>query len=311
MDKTNDCLMITCNITLTILTYNSSVYINELLNSLTLQAATDIQLIISDDCSTDRTVEIIEKWILANKTLFFEIILITSAQNKGVVENKKGTFKYIKGEWTKGIAGDDILYPEAIKGIREDISKFKDSKIIVGKALMFENNSIDTSKTLIPKSELTNKLTSSEKIKNYLFEGNTIPAITLLVKSDIFTQGNYFKHAKRNFEDLPFHLELVTNHIPFSFSENPYIIYRKHGSNLSSKNANQILSSSFVDYQLILLNYAFKNNKWIYYTNSSWNLILGFIILKCGNKGFLLKILNTFRRKLQPKRVKNMFFKPF
>ena len=304
-------MMNSCFITLTILTYNSSLYIQELLNSLTIQAATDIQVIISDDCSTDKTVEIIEKWILENKTLFFEIILITSAQNKGVVENKKGTFEYIKGEWTKGIAGDDILYPKAIKGLREDISKFKDSKIIVGKALMFVNNSFDSSKKLIPRSEVTNKLTSSEKIINYLFEGNTIPAITLLVKSDIFIQGNYFKHAKRNFEDLPFHLELLTNHIQFSFSENPYIIYRKHGSNLSSKNTNQILSSSFVNYQTILLKYAWINNKWIYCLNSSWNLCIGFIIIKCGNQGFLLKILNTLRRKLQPKRAKNMFIKPF
>ena len=303
--------MNSCNITLTILTYNSSVYIQELLNSLTLQAAKDIQVIISDDCSTDKTVEIIEKWILDNKTLFFEIILITSTQNKGVVENKKGTFKYIKGEWTKGIAGDDILYPGAIKGLREDIFKFKDSKIIVGKALMFENNSIESSKTLIPKSEITRKLSSNEKIKNYLFEGNTIPAITLLVKSDIFTQGNYFKHAKRNFEDLPFHLELLTDNKQFSFSENPYIIYRKHDKNLSSKKANRILSNVYVDYQSILLKYAWINNKWIYCLNSLWNLCIGFVIIKCGNRGVLLKILNTFRRKLQPKRAKNLIVKPY
>jgi len=303
--------MNSCNITLTILTYNSSVYIQELLNSLTLQAAKDIQIIISDDCSTDKTVEIIEKWILDNKTLFFEIILITSTQNKGVVENKKGTFKYIKGEWTKGIAGDDILYPGAIKGLREDIFNFKDSKIIVGKALMFENNSIESSKTLIPKSEITRKLSSNEKIKNYLFEGNTIPAITLLVKSDIFTQGNYFKHAKRNFEDLPFHLELLTDNKQFSFSENPYIIYRKHDKNLSSKKANRILSNVYVDYQSILLKYAWINNKWIYCLNSLWNLCIGFVIIKCGNRGVLLKILNTFRRKLQPKRAKNLIVKPY
>ena len=311
MDKSNDWMMNSCFITLTILTYNSSLYIQELLKSLSLQAATDIQVIISDDCSTDKTVEIIEKWIQVSKTLFFEIILITSIQNKGVVENKKGTFKYIKGKWTKGIAGDDILYPGAIKGLREDISKFIDSKIIVGKALLFESDTIESSKTFIPKSEITRKLSSNEKIKNYLFEGNTIPAITLVVKSDIFTQGNYFKHAKRNFEDLPFHLELLTNNIQFSFSENPYIIYRKHGNNLSLKNANQILSSSFVDYQSVLLKYAWINNKWIYSINSFWNLVLGFIIVKCGNHGILLKFLNTFRRKLQPKRAKNMFIKPF
>ena len=131
------------------------------------------------------------------------------------------------------------------------------------------------------------------------------------MKSDIFTQGNYFKHAKRNFEDLPFHLELLTDNKQFSFSENPYIIYRKHDKNLSSKKANRILSNVYVDYQSILLKYAWINNKWIYCLNSLWNLCIGFVIIKCGNRGVLLKILNTFRRKLQPKRAKNLIVKPY
>lgn len=303
--------MNSCFITLTILTYNSSLYIQELLNSLTFQAATDIQVIISDDCSTDKTVEIIEKWILENKTLFFEIILITSAQNKGVVENKKGTFEYIKGEWTKGIAGDDILFPRAIESFRDDIYKFNDSKIIIGKAMLFVEGDKNSDEIIIPKSEIIKKLNSIDKIKNYLFEGNTIPAITLIVKSEILTKGNYFKYAKKNFEDVPFHLELLTTRINFSFSDNLYIKYRKHANNLSSKKSSEILSNIFLDYQKILLKYAWINNKLFYCLNSIWNLFLGFIIIKCGNQGFLLKLLNTLRRKLQPKRAKNMFIKPY
>jgi alpha-1,3-rhamnosyltransferase len=300
-----------CTITLAILTFNSELFLTQLLESVSEQSAKDIQVIISDDCSTDTTIKIIREWELLNRHLFYEIVIVTHSVNTGIVENYKRAIKYIKGEWTKGIAGDDILYPGAIEGLREDIYKFKDSKIIIGKAQLVIEGEKESPKIIIPKSEIINKLTSIEKIKNYLFEGNTIPAITLFVKSEIFTKGNYFKHAKRNFEDLPFHLELLTNNIQFSFSENPYIIYRKHGNNLSSKNANQILSSSFVDYQSVLLKYAWINNKWIYSINSFWNLVLGFIIVKCGNHGSLLKFLNTFRRKLQPKRAKNMFIKPF
>jgi alpha-1,3-rhamnosyltransferase len=300
-----------CTLTLAILTFNSEPFLASLLLSVSDQAAKDIQVIISDDCSTDNTLDIINNWKSVYQHLFYEIIFITSPVNTGIVENYKRTFKFIKGEWTKGIAGDDLVYPTGVASFRQDIDKFKDSMIVIGKALLLREGEKESPKILIPKSEIINKLTSVEKIKNYLFEGNSIPAITLLVKSEIFTKGNYFIHAKRNFEDLPFHLELLSNNIHFSFSENTYIIYRKHGKNLSSKDANQILSSSFVDYQSILLKYAWINNKWIYCINSFWNLVLGFVIVKCGNQGEILKALNLFRRKLQPKRVKNMFIKPF
>lgn len=298
-----------CALTLTVLTFNSESFLTELLESLTQQAATDIQVIISDDCSTDNTLDIITNWKLIHENLFFEIVIIKSQFNTGVVENKKRTFKHIKGEWTKGIAGDDKLYPGAIKGIREDIYKFKDSKIIIGKALLVREK--ESPKIIIPKSEVINKLTSIDKIKNYLFEGNTIPAITFLVKSEILIKGDFFKKAKKNFEDVPFHLELLSNNIDFSFSENIYIIYQKHGYNLSVKKQNEILPQSYIDYQKILLIYARLNMKWIYFINILWNITLGFIIIKLGNKGRILKWINSFRRSLQPKRIKNMFIKPF
>lgn len=298
-----------CSLTLTILTYNSEKYLNELLNSIVEQAAKDIQVIISDDCSTDQSVELVKNWKSIHEQLFFEIVFITSPSNTGVVENKKRTFKYIKGTWTKGIAGDDLLHPSAIKHIKNDIIEFINSSVIIGKAQVF-GEGID-SPFSIPKAEITQRLNSVEKIKNYIFEGNTLPAISLLVKSEILTNEDFFKHAKKNFEDVPFHLELLTKNIQFSFSNNTYILYRKHFENLSLKKSDKVLSSFYIDYQRILLIYAVRNNRWIYSLNSLWNMCLGYLIIKLGNKGTLFRWLNQFRRKLQPKRFKNLFIKPY
>lgn len=46
-----------------VITYNSSKYVLETLNSVAAQTYDNIELIISDDCSKDNTVEICRNWL--------------------------------------------------------------------------------------------------------------------------------------------------------------------------------------------------------------------------------------------------------
>ena len=57
-------------ITVAIVTYNSSEFIVETLESIKSQTYHNIELIISDDCSTDTTVELCSNWIKENATHF-------------------------------------------------------------------------------------------------------------------------------------------------------------------------------------------------------------------------------------------------
>ena len=60
-------------ISVVVLTYNSSLYITETLNSIKDQTYDNIELIITDDCSTDSTLIICEDWINLNKSRFCKI----------------------------------------------------------------------------------------------------------------------------------------------------------------------------------------------------------------------------------------------
>lgn len=101
-------------VSVVVLSYNSSKTILETLNSIKDQTYTRIQLIVGDDCSTDNTQEIVNKWIEENKLRFDEALLVSTPQNGGVTMNKTNAHKYVKGEWVKVIAADDWLRPQCI-----------------------------------------------------------------------------------------------------------------------------------------------------------------------------------------------------
>jgi len=98
-----------------VLTYNSSEYIVETLNSVYNQSYNNIELVVSDDCSKDNTVGICQEWIDNHKSRFVRVVYLTSPVNTGVCANSKRSMDATTGEWIKGIGGDDLLTHNAIE----------------------------------------------------------------------------------------------------------------------------------------------------------------------------------------------------
>lgn len=90
-------------------TYNSARWIEELLNCAYNQTYPNLELIISDDCSTDNTVQIIREWIKHNGDRFSRCVLVSTAHNLGYAGNKANAEKQCKGDYIKSIDSDDLI----------------------------------------------------------------------------------------------------------------------------------------------------------------------------------------------------------
>ena len=102
-------------VSIIVITYNSSKYVLETLESAKAQTYQNIELIVSDDCSTDDTVEVCKKWIAKNTERFVKVEIITAHENTGIPKNcNRGVYES-RGEWVKLIAGDDILLSTCIQ----------------------------------------------------------------------------------------------------------------------------------------------------------------------------------------------------
>src|SRR4051794_20989340 len=102
-------LLIDPFVSIIVFTYNSSNYVVETLESAKAQTYRNIELIVSDDGSTDETIPLCLDWLTKNKQEFLRAEIITVEKNTGIPANCNRGVKAAAGEWVKLIAGDDIL----------------------------------------------------------------------------------------------------------------------------------------------------------------------------------------------------------
>ena len=102
-------------VTVVVITYNSSKYVIDTLNSVFRQTYHDIQLIISDDCSTDNTPTVCLQWMQSHSHRFISTKMISTPVNSGIAANYNNAIKHIDGRWTKYIAGDDYMTDDCIE----------------------------------------------------------------------------------------------------------------------------------------------------------------------------------------------------
>ena len=123
-----------------VVTYNSSATIIETLDSIYNQTYPNLELIISDDCSKDDTVKKCSAWIDAHKDRFVHTELITVPENTGVSANLNRAEKACKGEWIKGIAGDDVMLPDCISDNVQFIQENPQAMYVFSRIVPFGNN---------------------------------------------------------------------------------------------------------------------------------------------------------------------------
>lgn len=123
-----------------VITYNSSAYIIKGLESIKTQTYKNIELIISDDCSTDNTVELCRKWLNENGNRFTRTLLVTTEKNTGVAGNLNRAICHAQGEWIKSLSGDDKFFPKTIQSYIDYVTSHPDCNIVFGKFKFFGDN---------------------------------------------------------------------------------------------------------------------------------------------------------------------------
>lgn len=100
-------------VTFTVVTYNQEKYIADAVRSALAQTYSPLEIIISDDHSTDQTWEIIQK-IVANYSGPHVIRLNRNETNLGVTAHIDKVCALSRGDFLTGCGGDDIALPNKV-----------------------------------------------------------------------------------------------------------------------------------------------------------------------------------------------------
>lgn len=125
--------MSTVIVTVSVISYNSSRTITNTLKSIKSQTYPHIELIVSDDCSTDNTVYMAREWIARNGNRFESCKLITTPRNTGITGNVNRAIKQASGVWHKLVAADDVLLDDCIENIVNFVEEHPDVDFGFGK----------------------------------------------------------------------------------------------------------------------------------------------------------------------------------
>ncbi|MDY0198705.1 MAG: glycosyltransferase [Tenuifilaceae bacterium] len=284
-------------VSIIIVTYNSSKYVLESLESARNQTYQNIELIISDDCSTDNTVEICSKWIEKNKERFVKTKLVTVNKNTGTSINCNRGISASQGEWVKLIAGDDalkstciadniavILASENITVLQTNLDfytdDFKDSNFI--KTSSVESNPFFT------------KTNNAQEQYRLILHRNKILAPSIFIKREVINKVGGFDESIPLIEDLPFWTKVTKNGFKISSNNSVTVNHRIHS--MSVTNRGSLMSKPYAK-DLLAYSKKYKKGNVSYIHYCAYNAGL-YLILFQNNFNFLFRnkiLIRLFR----------------
>lgn len=229
--------------TFIVITYNQEQYVTEHLESIkylvkTYGAGMDIDIVVADDKSRDRTVEVVRAWLRENRELFRNVLVIDREENVGTIRNIQTAIEATKTEQFKFLAGDDKYNGANIFELQK-----KDTMVITPVEPFGEPQEKDLA-IFREYYRLILRHNSKEKLAALLQYASVVPAPGVFLDSNFYRQEGLWKFLEqfRLIEDYPTWSYLLHNkeiQLNVEVLTEPYIYYRM-SSGVSTGNKSSV-----------------------------------------------------------------------
>jgi alpha-1,3-rhamnosyltransferase len=235
-----------------VVTFNSSSYILETLESVYQQSWSEIELVITDDCSADDTVEICRNWLIKCRDRFVRTEIVLTSINTGVPANANRGLRAAKGDWLVFLAGDDTLKPTCIKDNMSWIATQPEIKVLFSYIEVYRNTiKPECLLYTIPRNPYSpesimapgRKAESQYKILLTSDRINFTPSIYLHRETLISVGG--FDERFRMLEDHPLWLNLTRSGFKLHFMDKVTVNYRMHSMAINNNGMSFIVNPNY------------------------------------------------------------------
>lgn len=172
-------------VTVIALCYNHEKFVEKTLQSIVSQSYTNIELIIVDDFSTDKSREKILQFSENN----FCSVIIFNEKNLGNCRSFNKAFAIAKGKYIIDLSTDDVMLPERIE---KQVKKFEQCNAQTGVVHTGASYIDEKSKLLKSTPQSTDKSLPEGDVYMYFLKGSFIIPCTMMIKKEVLDQlGGY------------------------------------------------------------------------------------------------------------------------
>lgn len=245
-------------------TYNGTKYLLQALESVKRQSYTNIEVIFSDDSSSDDTLLLIHKF----KSEVNVPVYIYSNSKKGIGSNWNNCIKCAQGEYVKFLFQDDVLEYNCIEEMVNVYSKFPQIGLVASKRsfIIDENSQNEIIKQWISKfGDLQETISQSENeilildnqlFKNKLFTLSPLNKIgepsTVMFKKSIVKKIGYFRTDLKQVLDYEFWYRILEKN-KIVIINKPLVKFRIHQDQATNVNRGNEIKDYYI-YDKILYN---------------------------------------------------------
>ncbi len=210
-------------------THNSEKYLGELLDSLLSQTYKDIKITISDDASSDKTMDILQSYANENKNI---TILESSPPKGGAKENFFELIRHADAEYVMFADHDDIWQPDKVDDtlrvmLEMEKSAGKQTPVLVHTDLIVVDEALCT---IAPSMMHAQKLNPDFMGLNKMLSQNNVTGCTAMANRALIGMVRYTDIGPVVMHD--WWLALIASAFgKIGFLDKPTIQYRQHPEN--------------------------------------------------------------------------------
>lgn len=219
--------------------YNVEQYLDECLNSIRQQTYENLEIIVVEDCSTDKSLEVLSKHLNDQR-----IKLIRHEKNSGLSAARNTGIDAAKGDYIMFVDSDDHIHNNLIQLCLDNTSKKELDFIVFDFQSFYDGDKID------------NKLNKNKKYESKLFNQSEYLkyhhfAWLKFLRADILKNNILRFPVGYYYEDWPFHWELAFNNYRILHLSAPLYYYRLRSGSITSS-GDQKLIHIYYSHRVIL-----------------------------------------------------------
>ncbi len=210
-------------VSISIITFNQIEFIRETLDSALGQDYENLEVVVSDDASTDGTAEVIQEYAQKYPG---RLIALIGGPNLGITANDNRALKACRGKYIAFQGGDDVLLQGKISA---QVQWFEEDKrrVLCGHQVevFYDDGN--------PSHVLTPKLPSGAGPRWVIEHGCPYGAVAIMVRAEnIPSMG--FDERLPTVSDQKFWIDCLRDNGIFGYVAGIYARYRKHSSNITN-----------------------------------------------------------------------------